>query len=243
MSEVSKMLSLSTEAPELADTSALPEGCGLKEVSGPVVTPDAELPSSALDGNLALFLQVAQQHRTQMLWLARRFAKTPEEAEDIVQEGLLKAFRHLSQFRSESQMSTWLGVIVLNAGREWVRKRKRQVFQSLEFGCDKDDDSFVYDLPDPGRDPEQSCEYSEMENILLSEIDELNSVCKSAIRMCVLEGLSHLEAANALGVNAITIKSRIFHARRILKRAVCLRTSERDDMSVSIESSIQRFMG
>jgi RNA polymerase sigma-70 factor (ECF subfamily) len=192
-----------------------------------------------LEGNLALFLQLAEQRRTQMLWLARRFASTQEEAEDIVQEGLLKAFRHLSQFRSESQMSTWLGVIVLNAGREWVRTRKRQAFQSLEYVCEALDDSFVYDPPDPGRDPEQSCEQSEMKNILLSEIDDLDSVCKSAIRMCVFEGLSHAEAAHALGVNAMTIKSRIFHAKRMLKRAVCQRTGESDDRLLSMEGAHQ----
>ena len=232
------MLNTSAAAPGLSDTSGLLVSRGLEEVSDPATSMDAESESNAWDGRLALFLQVAQQRRTQLLWLAMRFVNNREEAEDVVKEGLMKAFTHLSQFRGESQMGTWLGVIVLNAGREWVRRRKWQVFQPLEYFRDKDDDSFVYDLPDPGRDPEQSCEYSEMENILFSEIDELNSVCKSAIQMCALEGLSHLEAANALGVNAITIKSRIFHAKRMLKRAAYLRTGERNDMPTSIESSI-----
>lgn len=232
------MLSFSTGILEITDTSALPEGIELEETLAPASAADAESWPSIWDGKLTVFLQVAQQRRAQLLRLANRFANSRDEAEDIVQEALLKAFKNLSQFRGESQMGTWLGVIVLNAGREWIRKRRGRVFLPLEGARDKDDDPFVFDLPDPGRDPEQSCEHREMESILLSEIDELNSVCKSAIRMCTLDGLSHVEAANALGVNVLTIKSRIFHAKRMLKRRVCLRTGVRNDVSQPMETAL-----
>jgi DNA-directed RNA polymerase specialized sigma24 family protein len=55
------------------------------------------------------------------------------------------------------------------------------------------------------------------------------------VRVCALEELSHREAANALGVNVFTIKSRIFHGKRMLKRGLCLRTSgERDFHETSV---------
>jgi DNA-directed RNA polymerase specialized sigma24 family protein len=76
-----------------------------------------------------------------------------------------------------------------------------------------------------------------MDSILLTEIDELNSVCKRAIQMCALEELSLLEVANALGVNVITIKSRIFHGKQMLKRAICLRTGERISMEPALLQS------
>jgi RNA polymerase sigma-70 factor (ECF subfamily) len=232
------MPSFSTRAPELTDWPAYPEGSWQEEIPGPISAGDAGIVPSSWDDKLVVFLQVAQQGRAQLMRLAKRFADSREEAEDIVQEALSKAFQHLQQFRGESQMSTWLGVIVLNAGREWVRKRKGRVFLPLEGARDKDDDPFVFDLPDPGPDPEQSCEHREIESILLSEIDELNSVSKSAIRMCTLDGLSHVEAANALGVNVLTIKSRIFHAKRMLKRRVCLRIGPRNDVSQPMETAL-----
>lgn len=238
MSEGSGMLSFSTRTPEMTDTSALSECNGLEQVLSPVSAANAESGPSAWDGKLAVFLQVTQQRRAQLLRLANRFANSREEAEDIVQEALLKAFKHLPEFRGESQMSSWLGVIVLNAGREGLRKRKGRVFLPLEYVRNGDDDPTVFDLPDPGRDPEQSYAHREMENILLSEIDELNSVSKTAIRMCALDGLSHVEAANALGVNVLTIKSRIFHGKRMLKRRVCLRTGARSDSSQSMETAL-----
>jgi RNA polymerase sigma-70 factor (ECF subfamily) len=234
----SEMLGFSAGGPGLTDESALPASSMPAEIANPVSAADAESGSSIWDGNLTVFLQVVQQRRAQLLRMANRFANSREEAEDIVQEALLKAFKNLPQFRGESQMGTWLGVIVLNAGREWIRKRKGLVFLPLEYIRNKDDDPVVFDLPDPGRDPEQSCEHREMENILLSEIDELNSVCKSAIRMCALDGLSHLEAANVLGVNVFTIKSRIFHGKRMLKRRVCLRTGAQNDLSKSMKTTL-----
>ncbi len=230
------MPSLSVGDLEIADMPSLSD-CSAREVAlDPAFTSKADPGPGSWDANLALFLQLAQQRRARLLWLAMRFVDSRDEAEDILQEALIKAFTHLSQFRGESQMSTWLGVIVLNAGREWLRKRKRHAFQSLELFSDNEDDPLVYDVSAPGRDPEQNCEYIELEKILLSEIDELNPVCKSAIWRCLFEGRSPLEAANELGVNAITIKSRIFHAKRTLKRTVCQRIAGSYDIPSSTRS-------
>jgi RNA polymerase sigma-70 factor (ECF subfamily) len=206
--------------------STLPKGIAFEDMLSTMTAANSNSGPSAWDCKLATFVQVAEQRRAQMLWLAQRITSNREEAEDIVQEALLRAFKKLPHFRGESQMGTWLGVIVQNTGREWLRRQKGRVYLPLESVRNSDDEPVVLDFPDPGRNPEQCCEHSEMENILLSEIDELNSVCKRAIQMCALEELSHLEAANALGVNVFTIKSRIFNGKRMLKRAVSLYSRE-----------------
>jgi RNA polymerase sigma factor (sigma-70 family) len=233
MSGGSEMMSSSTGVPEIIDKSAWPLDAGLSEASYAVSTADAESESSVLDDKLTVFLQVIQQHRAQLLRLANRFADSREDAEDLVQEALLKAFRHLPHFRGQSKMSTWLGAIVLNAGRGWLRQRKARVFLPLENARNEDDDPIELDLPDPCRDPEQSYERNELGNILFSEIDQMNSVYKCALRMCAIDEVSHLEAANALGVKVPTIKSRIFHGKQLLKRRFCLRTGTRSWTAVS----------
>jgi RNA polymerase sigma-70 factor (ECF subfamily) len=247
MSRGLELLNFRMRVQEMTDASTLPLGSRLEELSCAESTADAESESSAGGDKLEAFLQITQQRRAQLLRLAKRYANSREEkryanrreeAEDIVQEALLKAFRRLPQFRGDSKLGTWLGVIVLNVGREWLRKRKGRVFLPLEYVKDEDEDPIVFDLPDPGRDPEQCCEQEEMEEILLSGIDELNSACKSAIRMCALDGLTHVEAANALGVNVITIKSRIFRGKRMLRQRVCLRTGARNDLSQAMETDL-----
>jgi RNA polymerase sigma-70 factor (ECF subfamily) len=216
----------------------LPEGNGFEDVSGTVTAAHVDSEPSAWNGRLATFVQVAEQNRAQLLWLAQRMTRDRDEAEDIVQEALLRAFRNLPSFRGESQMGTWLGVIVKNAGREWLRGRKGRVFFSLEYVRNPDDQPILLELPDPGRNPEQYCVRKEMNDILLSEIDRLNSVCKSTIKMCSIEESSHREAAHALGVSVSAIKSRVFHGKKMLKRAVSMRTGDGDEVLRSPETAL-----
>jgi len=189
-----------------------------------VAAADVEPAPPACEGRLVAFRQLAEQRRAQLLWQAQRMTKNREEAEDIVQEALLKAFKNLPKFRGESQMGTWLGAIVQNAGREWLRRQKGRVYLSLEYVSNGDVGPRVYDCPDPGRNPEQHLERAEMDSILISEIDKLNSTCRCAIQLCALQEISHQEVANALGLTVVAIKSRVFHGKQMLKTAVRRRT-------------------
>jgi RNA polymerase sigma-70 factor (ECF subfamily) len=190
------------------------------------------------ESKLVAFEQASEQYRAQLLWQAQRFTPFREEAEDIVQEALYRAFKNLPQFRGDSQMSTWLHVIVRNIGREWLRHRKGRVCLQLEHAPNRENEPQVLDVPDPGRNPEQFCEWKEIESILLLEIEDLNAGCKRAIQMCALEELSQREAAKSLGINVFTVKSRILHGKRMLRRAICLRTGERDGLSGFIEPAL-----
>jgi RNA polymerase sigma-70 factor (ECF subfamily) len=99
----------------------------------------------------------------------------------------------------------------------------------LEYARNPDDQPILLDFPDPGRNPERCCVRGEMDDILHSEIDGLNSVFKSTIKMCAIEESSYREAAHALGVSVAAIKSRVFRAKQMLRRAVCVRTGARVD--------------
>jgi RNA polymerase sigma-70 factor (ECF subfamily) len=202
---------------------------GIESSSNAMAPPEIESGVSTLEGKLVKFTQVAQQRRAKLLWLAQSITHDRNEAEDVVQEALFRAFKNLPQFRGESQIGTWLGVIVKNMGREWLRSQKGRGFLSMEHARNPDEEPVAREFPDPGRDPEQHFVRKEMNDILHSEIERLNSVCKSTIQMCAIEESSHREAANALGVSVAAVKSRVFHGKRLLKRAVCLRTGERVD--------------
>lgn len=194
--------------------------------------------STTWEQRLITFMRVAEARRTQLLWLAQRVTNNREEAEDIVQEALLKGYKHLAQFRGESMMYTWLVAIVKNVGREWLRSQKGRVLQPLEYIGEGNDVPLLDLLQDSYEDPEQFCERWEMTNILLSEIDELDSVCKHALKMCAIEERSHLEAAHALGVSVSAIKSRLFHGKRILNRAVRKRIGVQDEPRHSLEPAL-----
>jgi RNA polymerase sigma-70 factor, ECF subfamily len=180
------------------------------------------------DDRLVTFAQAAEKHRAQLLWLAQRITPLREEAEDIVQEALLKAFRSLAQFRGEAKMSTWLRAIVQNTARDWLRNQKGRVQLPLEQMNPADGTTMAFDFPHPAESPEERCERKELEWILRSELKKLNSVSRRAIQLCVLEEFSHRAAARTLNISVITVKSRVFSGKQRLKRAVRVQIGLRD---------------
>lgn len=177
------------------------------------------MPAVAGD-KLDAFVEAAEKHRTQLLWLAQRIAPYREEAEDIVQEALLRAFRSLAQFRGDAQMGTWLRAIVQNTARDWLRNQKGRACLSMEQTHPADGSTVQLDFPHPGENPEQRCEREEMEWLLRREIGKLSSFSRRAVQLCVLEELSHRAAASLLNISVITVKSRVFSGKQSLKRAV-----------------------
>lgn len=180
---------------------------------------------SLWESKLANFVEAAEQRRAHLVRLARRVTPCNEEAEDIVQEALLRAFRSLPRFRGEAQMSTWLQAIVQNAAREWLREQKGHVLLPLERRSDGD--PLPLDFPDPGHTPEECCERAERQRILRSELEKLSAGCRSAVQLCILEEATQRTAAEALQVSVVAVKARIFTAKRLLREAILQRENAR----------------
>jgi RNA polymerase sigma-70 factor, ECF subfamily len=183
---------------------------------------------AAADDKVVRFTRAAEKHRAQLLWLAQRITPQREEAEDIVQEALLKAFRNLAQFRGEAKMSTWLRAIVQNTARDWLRNQKGRVMLPLEQTRPGEESTTLFDFPHPAENPEERCQRGELERVLRREIKKLNSVSRRALELCVLEELSHRAAARTLNVSVITVKSRVFSGKQRLKRSVCTQLGLQD---------------
>ncbi|HKF47045.1 MAG TPA: sigma-70 family RNA polymerase sigma factor [Terracidiphilus sp.] len=178
--------------------------------------------------DLALFAHMSSERRAQLLWDVQRVTRSSEDAEDIVQEGLLRAWRNLQQFRGDSQISTWLRAIVRNTAREWLRNRGSRVHISIGALKTEDDEQAPLELTDTRPGPEETCARREMEELLHAEIEALTMVSRTAIELCALQEQSLRDAARALNVNVITVKSRLFRSRQLLHRGLCHRTGGRE---------------
>ena len=172
------------------------------------------------DARLLEFIQLAQEQRGYFTWVASRLATGPEEAEDIVQQALLKAFVNLSHFRGAAKMRTWLHTIVLNTAREHLRNGRRRVPLRRDPLSGVEDEEGLRDLPCPRISPEDYCAGNEAAAILHAEIDLLTPDCKHAVELCVMHELPYREAAKELSTNISTLKSRIYRAKGMLKRAM-----------------------
>jgi RNA polymerase sigma-70 factor (ECF subfamily) len=188
---------------------------------------EEEMDAPTREGRLTEFLDTAERRRPQLLRMARRLTNSNEDAEDIVQEAFMKAYKALAKFRGESQMSSWLGAIVQNTAHEHLRSRRNRVFVSIEYLNKQDNEVVEIDLPDPGKNPEETWQTREMEDILREEVGKLGMICRRAIEICVLDESPQQEAARALNLSVATMKSRVFRGKRILGRTLSRRLTSR----------------
>lgn len=183
-----------------------------------MVSANLEMDAIHWDSKVADFVEAAEQRRAHLVRLARRVTPCNEEAEDIVQEALLRAYRNLPRFRGEARMTTWLQAIVQNAAREWLRQRKDIVLLPIERQGDAD--TAPFEFPDPGRTPEESCQQAEMRHLLRNEMEKLSAGCRRAVELCIFEEASQRAAAQEMKVSVVAVKARIFTAKRLLRESM-----------------------
>src|SRR4029077_2414966 len=155
------------------------------------------------------------------------------DAEDAVQDALLAAYKHLDQFRGQSQMSTWLTTIVINCARMHLRKRPRQTHLSLDERFGEDQEYSISErLAHRGPSPEDECRKAELDTRVMKFAAQLSTPLRKAFQLHDVDGLSTSEAAQILGVPDGTVKARVSRARAKLRRMMC-RTIEVQPRSAS----------
>ncbi|MDH3254307.1 MAG: RNA polymerase sigma factor [Acidobacteriota bacterium] len=150
--------------------------------------------------------------------LGLRLCGGPEEAEDIVQETFMNAFRHWEQFEGRAQPSTWLFTIASRACQRMRRKRSGEPkrIESLENLLPAGTDS----LPDPAslsNDPVEVVERRELEKVVHQAISGLPMRFRLPLVLKDLAEFKISEIAEILGVKEATVKTRIHRARLTLR--------------------------
>lgn len=140
--------------------------------------------------------------------LARRYADTPSDAEDLTQEIFIDLFRCLGAFRGESALTTWVYRIAMN---HCLRFREKRRPVTVCF-----DDAIMID-PDPASDPACAAVRVELSARIHEALDTLPEPQRDVVLLHELHGLTYGECAQALNVPVGTVKSRLFNAFRRLR--------------------------
>ena len=178
---------------------------------------ESELIGRATAGDPDALEHIFSRHSPALYQTALRLVGTPEEAEDVVQEGLLNAFRNLRRFEGRSQFSTWLTRIVINAALMRLRSRRSRPVVSLDEKLSSEDETtFADQFADAGPNPEQVYAREELRTILYRHLARLSPVLRTAFLLREVQGLSTQEAAESLGVSEGTLKARLHRAKRQL---------------------------
>jgi RNA polymerase sigma-70 factor (ECF subfamily) len=162
--------------------------------------PDGLLVRRARRGDGDAFARLVERHERRLFTLAARVLGSRSDAEDAVQEALVRAWRSLPRFREGSRFSTWLYRITVNCALD-LRAARRA-----------DPSDLVAERADP-RDPFAARELSDDLQRALSAIEEPYRV---AVVLFDVLGCSYAEIAEIIGVPEGTVKSRIFRGRRDL---------------------------
>ncbi|WP_370961321.1 RNA polymerase sigma factor [Amycolatopsis sp. cg9] len=169
---------------------------------------DTELATRAAAGDEAAFGALVRLHTPRMYRVALRITGSAAEAEDVVQESWLAAWRALGTFRHESAVSTWLYRVVTNSALALLRRRKPTISLD-EPACQSTVDTVLLAVPGP----EGRVVRAEEVDAVLRAIGRLEVSQRVPLVLRELEGLSYEEVAEVLDVNVGALRSRLHRAR------------------------------
>jgi RNA polymerase sigma-70 factor (ECF subfamily) len=150
---------------------------------------------------------------------AFRLLGNAADAEDAVQEALLAAYKHINQFRGQSQISTWLTTIVRNCALMQLRKRPRPIHLPLDEEFGEEPARFLREgLADGRPSPEDQLRNSELTACLRKCAALLSPTLRRTFQLRIVDGLSIFETARILGVPHGTVKAQLARARATIRR-------------------------
>lgn len=182
-------------------------------------TGEGELIGLARGGSAAAFREIMRRNNRRLFRAARGIVGTDWEAEEIVQDAYVRAFRALSSFREEAALATWLTRIAINEAQGRLRGR-RQTLPLTEL----DEKTMGEVIQFPGgatnADPERHAALGEIRILLERAIDALPPPFREVFVLRQVEGFSVEETARMLSLRPETVKTRLHRARTRLRRAL-----------------------
>ena len=176
---------------------------------------DTEVIDAVLRGDKDRYAELVTRYQLATWKLAYGFVGNFEDAKELSQNGFVKAYHHLRQFRGRSKFSTWLYRIVVNECKDFFkRKARRPRLVSLvpNPGADSDDDQPLFEVADPAGDPSDSLATRELAAHLSEAIHVLPMKQRTAFVLHHLNGLSLEEASQVMGCRVGTVKAHLFRA-------------------------------
>jgi RNA polymerase sigma-70 factor (ECF subfamily) len=183
-------------------------------------------------GDVSAFEELVKRYDRKLFRIAQHVTQNREDAQDVVQEAFLKAFRNLDQFREKSQFSTWLVRITINQSLMKVRKAHRKKEVRIEQDSQVETSERTLDFADWAPNPEERYRASELREILLKALRTLQPALSLVFVLRDVEGLSTEQTSEALDLTQAAVKTRLMRARLQL----------RDRLSKYFRKSVQKIV-
>lgn len=169
-------------------------------------------------GDHEAFRRLVDRHGRAVFAVAYRLTGNVHDAEDVVQETFLKAYRRLDDFEARSRFSSWLHRIAANAAYDVLRRRQCKAEDSLHVGGEGDEVERPIEAPDPSQD--RLVFGREVSQRVTAAMKRLGPLERSAFVLRHVEGLSIREVADALGCDPNAVKQGVCRAVKKMRKAL-----------------------
>jgi RNA polymerase sigma-70 factor (ECF subfamily) len=169
------------------------------------------------DGEHELFYELIRPYERRVYSTAFAIVRNEADAEDVAQEAVLKAFKHIRQFRGEARFSTWMIQITVNEARMRKRKEHAGIVQPITDVQDEEGNYTPRDFADWREIPSETLERSEVRQKLTEALASLGQKYREVFVLRDVQHLSIEETARALGLSTASVKTRLLRARLMLR--------------------------
>ncbi len=181
--------------------------------------PSGELIRQAQQGDQHALTQLVISQQHYVYSIAMSVLKNPEDAADLTQEAFIRLFRALPQYNGESRFTTWLYRLVVNLGRDELRRRGRQAPIAPPADDEERDQLAAIADNDRWNDPELSLDSQEVRHQVRQALSQLEEHYRLVLTLYYFEDMKYSDIAEILGIPLNTVKS---HIRRGKERLATL---------------------
>lgn len=169
---------------------------------------ESDLIKGCIEGNRQMQEELYNRFSGKMYAVCLRYANNADDAQDLLQEGFIKVFRNLHRFRAEGSFEGWIRRVFVNSSIEHFRKKSVE----LSKVSDKEENTI--------EDQDISALDQLAERDIVKLIQDLSPGYRTVFNLYVVEGYSHKEIGELLGISEGTSKSQLARARSILQKKV-----------------------
>jgi len=194
-------------------------------MTAPLTQPDdsqSALIQRVRDGDNSAFCELVRPHERGLYLSALSIVQNDADAEECVQEAILKAFKSIGSFRGESKFSTWIIQIVINEARMRIRKDRKHLYDSLDEPQkgDQEGDYVPRDFADWREIPSETLQNAQLKEALQKALASLSPKYRQVVILRDIEHMNIAETAVTLGITEAAVKTRLLRARLIMRDAL-----------------------
>jgi len=169
---------------------------------------ESDLIKGCIEGDRRMQEELYRRFAPRMYAVCLRYANNSDDAQDLLQEGFIKVYRNLHRFRAEGSFEGWIRRVFVNTSIEHFRKKSTR----MSMVTDKEDQAI------------EDADITALDNLaekdIIKIIQELSPGYRAVFNLYVVEGYSHKEIGDMLGISEGTSKSQLARAKSVLQKKI-----------------------